>query len=418
MERKITCDVAIVGGGSAGIAAAFGAAAAGADVLLLEREACFGGQATNSNVAFYCGFFTNGNPPEQSVKGVGGRVLEKMAAMGEYDGPMLSPAGNAIVAFDPEALKYVLDCMVSEGGFRFLLYSHVIDAITDDNRIASLECMDDEGRFEVTAKAFVDASGDANLAHLSRTKTVFGSADGTAQFATMMLRIDGIMPDSPMAPVDLYQPLSRAKAEGYNITKEKGLLMRRSVNDSAYGILPSVAVNSLDAQTLTDAEMNVRLQAQDYIRAFRNYMPGMKDCCLTATGPRLGLRETRRIVGKATVTDEAVLSAAKRDDSIARGSWQPELHARLETMADYLGERGDRYYSIPLGALTPVNTCNLWCGGRTISAEKIAFSSVRVMGTAFATGHAAGVAAALYALTKQSETAQVQKELVRQNALI
>lgn len=418
MDRKITCDVAVVGGGSAGIAAAFGAAAAGANVLLLERDACFGGQATNANVAFYCGFFTNGNPPVQSVKGIGSLVLEKLASVGEYDGPMLSPAGNTIVVFDPEALKYVLDCMVQESGFRFLLYSRVIGATRDGDRLVSLECVDDEGRFEVTANAFVDASGDASLAYLSGAKTVFGSEDGTAQFATMMLRIDGIAPDAPMAPDDLYKALSRAKAEGYHITKEKGLLMRRSTKDSAYGILPSVAVKALDAKTLTDAEMDVRRQARDYVRAFRDYIPGMENCRLTATGPRLGLRETRRIIGKETITQGDVFAAAKRTDSIARGSWQPELHAKLETMADYLGERGDRYFSIPLGALMPVNTANLWCGGRTISVDKVAFSSVRVMGTGFATGHAAGVAAALYSLTNQVETAQIQSELVRQNALI
>lgn len=418
MDRKLTCDVAVVGGGSAGIAAAFGAAAAGADVLLLEREAYFGGQATNSSVAFYCGFFTNGNPPEQSVRGVGARVLEKLGEMGEYDGPMISPTDNVIVALDPEMLKYALDCMARESGFRFLLHSPVIHASREGGQITGLECLDDEGRFEVAAKAYVDASGNAALAYLSGTETVFGSEDGSTQFASLVLRINGAAPDTPMTPEDLNRALSRAKAEGYYISKEKGLMIRRRVMDSAYSILPSVAVPALDAKTLTEAEMDTRRQAQEYIRAFRKFMPGMQDCYLTSTGPRLGLRETRRIVGKTTITGEDVLSAAKHPDSIARGSWRPELHTKLDAMADYMGERGNRYFSIPLGALTPVNTSNLWCGGRTISADKIAFSSVRVMGTGFATGHAAGVAAALYASTNRAEPEQVQDELLRQNALI
>lgn len=44
-------DVVVIGGGAAGIAAAIGAAKTGAKTMLIERSGCFGGQATNANVA-------------------------------------------------------------------------------------------------------------------------------------------------------------------------------------------------------------------------------------------------------------------------------------------------------------------------------------------------------------------------------
>ena len=73
MEKVQSYDVVVVGGGAAGIAAAVGAAQAGAACLLVERNGSLGGQATNANVASYCGFFTHSNPPQQIVRGVASR---------------------------------------------------------------------------------------------------------------------------------------------------------------------------------------------------------------------------------------------------------------------------------------------------------------------------------------------------------
>ena len=61
---------------------------------------------------------------------------------------------------------------------------------------------------------------------------------------------------------------------------------------------------------------------------------------------------------------------------------------------------------------------NLWCGGRIISADLIAASSIRVMATGFATGQAAGVAAALSTGRDDYDTAAIRAELERQGALI
>jgi flavin-dependent dehydrogenase len=51
-------DVAVVGGGAAGVAAAIAAARLGARTLLLEHMGFLGGAATARNVLTYCGLFT------------------------------------------------------------------------------------------------------------------------------------------------------------------------------------------------------------------------------------------------------------------------------------------------------------------------------------------------------------------------
>ena len=123
MEKVQSYDVVVVGGGAAGIAAAVGAAQAGAACLLVERNGSLGGQATNANVASYCGFFTHSNPPQQIVRGVGQQVLELLHELGAYDGYRLSSVQNAIVTLDEEALKYALDLLVQRySGLKVLLH--------------------------------------------------------------------------------------------------------------------------------------------------------------------------------------------------------------------------------------------------------------------------------------------------------
>ncbi|MDF2803839.1 MAG: putative dependent oxidoreductase [Anaerocolumna sp.] len=420
MERFLSYDVVVVGGGSAGIAAAIGASQAGAKTILIERNPYFGGQVTHSNVAAYCGFFTHGKNPKQIVGGVGNMVLEKLKELGDYDGFKLSPAGNAIVVLNPETVKVALDELLTKSDVDILLHSQVIDVTKEDSKIKSIECVDDVGRFTVEGKMFVDATGDANLAYLANVETVFGDGNGFSQASTLMLRIDHIPESVSLNPSILKEAINAAKADGMKyLTKESGIVLRKdSSTDYAFAILPSIRVDALDAQTLTNTEINLRRQAQDYIKAFRKYIIGMEKCTLVQTGPKVGIRESRRIVGEYTLTVDDVVNSIKNECTIARGGWPIERHRDPNKMADYIHLGDDDFYDIPIGMIKPKASTNLWCGGRTVSADSIAFASVRVMGTSFATGHAAGVAAALTIDKEIYNVKEIQEELIRQGAII
>ena len=131
----------------------------------------------------------------------------------------------------------------------------------------------------------------------------------------------------------------------------------------------------------------------------------------------MGIRDTRHLNCEYTLTEDDVVNAVKQPDSIACGAWPCEMHKELNAMAEYKYVKEDDWYNIPLRCLKVQNIRNLWAAGRTISADHTAFASIRVMGIGFATGHAAGVAAAF---TKESipDAETVQKELIRQNAKI
>ncbi|WP_278341989.1 FAD-dependent oxidoreductase [Acidaminococcus fermentans] len=412
-------DVIVVGGGASGIAAAIGAAKTGAHCLLIERYGCLGGQATTANVSSYCGFFTHGEHARQVVKGVGQEVLDELHRLGYYDGFRFSPVGNAIVALDQEATKFALDEVISKYPVDVLLHCRMFQVEADFQRgeIYRIICVDDQNSYAFTAHAFVDATGDANLSYLAGASLRYGDGQGKGQASTRIMMLDRVPASVRFKPEVLDKIFIQAKKDGHHhLSKESGIVFRVN-DDTVCAILPSVWVPDLSAATLTACEMDTRKQAQEYLEVFHKYMPGMENCRLVSTGVQLGLRDTRHILGEKTLTGEQVLRAVKPVDSIARGAWPCEMHVDVNKIAKYIFVDHDDYYGIPLGCLKARQWKNLWCGGRTISADPVAFASVRVMGCGFATGQAAGVAAALPEGTEDFVQI-VQQELVRQGALI
>ena len=86
-----------------------------------------------------------------------------------------------------------------------------------------------------------------------------------------------------------------------------------------------------------------------------------------------------------------------RFDSIALGAWGMEFHSAETMDSTFVLPGRNGVYEIPLGAVASVDTANLFAAGRAADGDQMAGASLRVMGTAFATGQACGVAAACYA---------------------
>lgn len=419
MERVYRYDAVVVGGGTAGVAAAVGAGRAGAKTLLIERNPYLGGEATHSGVVVFCGFHSCGNNPVKVVAGVGDLVLEEMRKLGPTAEYVISPNGNKNIMFQPEYLKCALDNLMEREGVDYLLHARVTGAETEGRRITKVRCVDDAGSFTVEASAFVDASGDANLAYLAGAGTVWGDSGGRVQAATLPFRLIGADPSCDLSPEVIEQAVIRAKEAGIpNLTREKGFLLRQTGSGMISVLLPSVMPEGMTAKDLTEMERNTRKQVQSYLQAFRRYVPGMERCELAGIGPSIGFRETRRLVGREMLLADDVLSRRRRTDGVARGGWKPELHQSPDKKATWLDVPEKSYFDIPFGALWSADLDNLYGAGRIVCADETAFAAVRVMGTCFATGHAAGVGAACQALKGQVDIGEVRTELLRQNALI
>ncbi len=145
---------------------------------------------------------------------------------------------------------------------------------------------------------------------------------------------------------------------------------------------------------------------------------GCENAYLASSGPWFGTRESRHINSVQQLREEDVVNGARFEDSVALGSWGTEWHDVETTASEFKLPGNNGVYEIPLGALTSVDTPNLFAAGRTADGDQMAGASLRVMGTAFATGQACGVAAAEYAHAGAAEVPPIQRALRTQGALI
>src|SRR5690606_22182182 len=194
-QRVERYDVVVIGGGAGGLAVACGAARTGARTLLVERYGFMGGAATNAQVLAYCGFYLAGPKPIPSVAGIGRQVLNSLGKIGVDIAPIVSKSGYWIVMFDPEAAKLAFDRVAAANGVEVRLHSRLVSAQRDGGRIVSVDLLDHAGVTTIEASAFVDASGEANLAFAAGAElSLEGGPDAHVQPASLPIRIGGVAP--------------------------------------------------------------------------------------------------------------------------------------------------------------------------------------------------------------------------------
>lgn len=411
-------DVLVAGGGAGGVAAAVGAADAGARVALVERYGMLGGAATISSVLTYCGFFTEGEPWERVVRGVGERVLARLDGLAMSREVTSASSGNRFIALDPEGVKRVLDNVVTEAGVDVSFHRQLIGCQQHDSGLTGVIVAGDDGSTVLTADAFVDATGNGALAFLAGADVDQPGPDETYQAATMMLRIGGIDPEASVSGGAIRTAVLAGKSSApLPLPRDSGVATRLPGSGDLIAILADIVFDPFDTGELTAAEMTGRELAWAYTDILRAHLPGAEHAYLVSTGPQIGIREGRRIVGLTRVSHDDVIGANRPVDGIARAGWPIEAHPEAgRSVYESVGNRS--WYGVPYGALVSRSYSNLFAAGRTVSSDRAAFSSLRVMGTAFATGQAAGIGAAVLSAGGEHDPTLVQKMLVDQGALV
>jgi hypothetical protein len=413
--RRERFGVAVIGGGSAGVAASVAAARLGIRTVLVERYGFLGGAATQSLVLTYDGFLYRRAQAECAVGGIGRELIDSLALFGSPAEPRLSSNGNWILPFAAEASKAALDRLVLQAGVECRLHALLTGVRSQAGRIDALIISDHLGTFEIEAEQFIDASGEGDLAALAGVEMRY---DHEPRFAaSLCARIAGVRRESMLdrsllgrVAADCRQAHGQAQ-----VRSNGGFVLDIPGSDDFWWMGIDARTDGLSSVGLTRAEQDSRAAAWAFVERLRAE-PGCERATLVATGPQVGIRETRHPQARTMISEAQALAGARSPTSIARAAWNIERHDEpgRPTIA---GIGGEGWFDIPLDALRADGPDNLWLAGRTIGADRGAFASLRVMGTAFATGHAAGAAAAL-AVQGLTHYDNVRAALIAQRALL
>ena len=397
-------DVVVVGGGSAGLAAAIASSQAGARTALLERYGFFGGNATSAWVGTVCGLYRKtGESFEVVCAGFAERWAEELKAGGAAVGPVPYKE-SAVLLYVPWAYKWQADRWVTaESNLTPLLHSTVTEVVRDGANIEAAIVGSKRGPLAVRGKVFIDASGDADIAFHAGLLTDSGGP-GQRQFPSMQFVMENVDVQAAYAAgLDKLNELIATEGQKpeWDLSRSGGAVLPTFRAGEALGAMTRIGVDGhapdmTDPFEATAAEIAGRAEAEKAGRFLKAHMPGFAEAFFADTPTQLGVRETRRGAGDYLLTGEDVLGAARFDDAIACGAWPQEFHVEGKGTEWRWLEAG-AYYQIPYGCLVASQVDNLLLAGRCISATHEALASTRVIAPSMAQGEAAGVAAALAA---------------------
>ncbi len=421
-------DVLVVGGGPAGTTAAIAAARLGADVILAERYNHLGGLSTGGLV-IWIDRMTDWNG-DHLIRGLAEELLDRLPNdailgppkkdWGSRDESLAHHWGKRHGAFhgivtwapmiDPEWLKLASLDMVREAGIELLLHSWIAAPLVEDGKATGAILESKQGRMAVRARVVIDTTGDGDIFarsgedyegdidqddihHCANTASLMAGVDTARWFA--------FQDEEPEAWREIIA-LGRKKTRHF-IQPFSGWR-----NDVVVFMGPRFSGFSvLDIDDLTAVEVLSResiVELQDF---YRTHVPGFENAWIMLTGPQLGARHSRRLVGIGRMIGEETKTGRILPDEIGVS---PSTNSNRPCV------------SVPYGALLPRRTDNLLVAGRHISTDAQTHTYMREIPQCWLTGHAAGVAAALSANAGSSprdvSVTELQAALRKQGAYL
>ena len=448
--KTLYCDVAVVGGGTGGCAAAIEAARKGMRVTLLEKGVALGGLAT-------CGFVPQiaGN-----IEGIALEFAQRLKDMGQ----LLSTYGDKYLRnplFEPEYGKIALEDMLYEAGARIIYDSTLIYAETEGRNITRAIFYTKSGYMAVKAKIFIDATGDGDLSALAGVPYEIGGQDFAglniaSTIGSRWANVNLVKYEEENAkfleeqkaqgverPRDLVSALQDIALENGELTQRVGskfkffkLQLPNTPKDNADIVtfaFHSYYCHATDPIDITRQVLEQHQQMKRFHAFLKKYVPGYENVRLVGIGSLPGARESRRVYGEYMLKASDVACGTKFEDGIARfpemfdthhptnGEWFFTRHVHIPEPAgsavceeEHIGVNCDArmhpfgvpagiparsnprdYCDIPYRCLLPQEIDNMLCAGRCCSSEFHANGAMRIIAPAMGTGMAAGLAASI-----------------------
>ena len=399
--KTISTDVLVCGGGCAGIAAALSAARGGAKTLLVERAGFSGGIITAVGLPYFDGLIDKASG-RFVVQGI---ALELLVAMGaakpgarhidDCRPELVTKYWGSVMIPNTEQFKLLADTLIRKqsDNLSVLYHSLACDVEVNAGRIAAVVVANKDGLTRIAARQVIDCTGDADIAAWAGCPT---EKLQPLMPMTMHFRIGNVNPVKETRGAAKQALIEAHQAQQLPEFYGPGLIFVFA-KDEAYIHATRVPGDAVDAADLSRAEMQGRADAWTMFRAWKEKVPGFEDSYFIASGPYIGIRETRRIVGQQVLTLDDLEKTIRYDDAIATGCWFIDIHPPTTTTDKPFTGSGFQPapYDISYRTLLPKGVSNLLVAGRCHSASKEAAASSRVTVTAMALGEAAGCAAAL-----------------------
>jgi len=412
-------DVAIAGGGTAGVVAAIAAARQGAKTVLIENKGYTGGTVVEGGTALHS-FFNlwkafPGVPKRQVVKGIPQEIVDRLMRIGGCTGhaEMLShyDYDSVCTAIDTELYKLVTMEMLREAGVTVWVNTFVAGAIREGSRIAGMITESRSGREAIYAKAFVDCTGYGDLAAHAGAKFTEPN-DYSVANSIGVANVDIERMCEYLKSQNTLIQLARGRRSGkddqivrfggesvrlseeFNAeAKQIGLSMITTTTQDNYlmflklNLKMPVSPTSRDA--VAEAELELRRRQFKAIELLRRHVPGCERAFIARTSPSLNIRRGRLIVCDYDIQLEDILQARHFDDDV--------FVYGFHDSAPRLKVGGGGTYGIPYRALLPAGIENLLVAGMMITSNHDAHMSTRNTVSCMGQGQAAGTAAALCA---------------------
>lgn len=411
-EREIPVvgeyDVVVVGGGTAGAFAGIAAARAGSKTLIVEQFGSLGGSATAGLVLPLMGVHMKGYDGHCPMSS---ELVERLRALGAVeDDPNY---------FDTAILRMVLEDMAVESGCHLMYYTTLVEAVKDGDKITHIIVNNKNGLSAYTAKYFIDATGDADVAKSAGVPYQSGDDNRVNQPVSLRFEMAGVDYDKfhefmrslgnhshkyfAMNTPGMDKVLAKAEEDGV-LTKQDIFYFQ------AFGIpgrpdamnfnCPELATkeNVVDPEFMTQKQVDGK-KAILRLRTFlRKYIPGFENAYITELAQLVGFRESRRIEAEYMLTIEDILGYRKFEDGIAASNYPLDIHGVDNsylnvTYADL--PENERFWEVPFRTMVPKTVGNLLVAGRCAGADFRSQSASRVQPTCRSMGEAAGIAAAL-----------------------
>ena len=414
-------DLIVVGGGFAGTCAALEASEKGLKTLLIDKNNCLGGAASNCLVIPFMNYWTK-DPETGETQFLAGslfmEITRRMKLMGGLH--------DNLKTFDEEVLKLVLMRMCREYGVELLLNANVVEAGMEENTIRTIKVWGKSRMLELSADYFVDATGDAELSVLAGCRYQLGrEEDNLCQPMTLCFRVHGVDRETFLANKPSINPLyQQFQRDGKIKNPRENVLSFSTLYDDIlhFNTTRVVKLDPTNPFDVTRAELEAREQVYEMLSFLKSNIPGFEKAHVLSTALQIGIRESRMVEGEYTLTVDDLKSLARFDDAIAVANYDIDIHNPEGAGTDHYYFGDGQWYQIPYRCLVPKDCDNLLVAGRCISSTHEAQASYRIMPFCAELGQAAGAAVSEAhksgALLRNVNIARVQNILREEGFLI